>query len=174
MVETHARHAIHESASRLDPEELSRETRHVRDRLEKEKTTRGRRAGIDVKFAAGGMLDVYFATRYLQLRYDVPDEGDDRSTTTTLERLHATGALSTSAFTALHSGYVLLRSIDHYLRLILGRQARLPSVDHPALQDIARLLNFKSANVLHATLLEKMKGIREAYDAVTGGEGSGS
>ena len=173
MVETHARHAIHESAARLDPEELSRETRHVRDRLEKEKTTRGRRAGVDVKFSAGGMLDVYFATRYLQLRHDVPDEGDDRSTTTTLERLHATSALSTTAFEALHSGYVLLRSIDHYLRLILGRQARLPSVDHPALQDIAKLLGFKSAKILHDTLLEKMRGIREAYDDVTGVEGSG-
>ncbi|HET6668724.1 MAG TPA: hypothetical protein VFH15_00700 [Pyrinomonadaceae bacterium] len=173
MVETHARHAIHESAARLDPEEFCRETRYVRDRLEKEKTTRGRRAGVDVKFSAGGMLDVYFATRYLQLRYDVPDEGDDRSTTTTLERLHATAALSTSAFAALHSGYALLRSIDHYLRLILGRQARLPSVDHPALQDIAKLLGFKSAKVLHATLLEKMQGIRAAYDSVTGGDGSG-
>ena len=173
MVETHARHAIHESAARLDPEELSRETRHVRDRLEREKTTRGRRAGVDVKFAAGGMLDVYFATRFLQLRYDVPDEGEDRSTTSTLERLHATGALSTADFEALHSGYVLLRSIDHYVRLILGRQARLPSVDHPALQDIAKLLGFKSAIVLHATLLQKMKGIREAYDSVTGSEDSG-
>ena len=173
MVETHARHAIHESAARLDPDELSRETRYVRDRLEKEKTTRGRRTGVDVKFAAGGMLDVYFATRYLQLRHDVPDEGDDRSTTTTIERLHATGALSTPHFEALHNGYVLLRSIDHYLRLILGRQARLPSVDHPALHDIARLLGFESAIVLHATLLEKMKGIREAYDSVTGGVASG-
>ncbi|MDQ3472780.1 MAG: hypothetical protein M3447_03490 [Acidobacteriota bacterium] len=173
MVETHARHAIHESAAQLNPDELSRETRYVRDRLEKEKTTRGRRTGIDIKFAAGGMLDVYFATRYLQLRYDVADEGEDRSTSTTLERLHATGALSTPDFEALHHGYVLLRSIDHYLRLILGRQARLPSVDHPALQDIATLLSFESAIVLHATLLEKRNGIREAYDNVTGGAASG-
>ena len=173
MVETHARHAIHESAAKLDPDELSRETRYVRDRLEKEKTTGGRRAGVDVKFAAGGMLDVYFATRFLQLRYDVPDEGDDRSTTTTLERLHATGSLSTRDFEALHSGYVLLRSIDHYVRLILGRQARLPAVDHPALQDIAKLLGFESAIVLHTTLVEKMKGIREAYDSVTRGAASG-
>ncbi len=173
MVETHARHAIHESAGRLDPDELSRETRYVRDRLEKEKTTSGRGTGVDVKFAAGGMLDVYFATRYLQLRYDVPDEGEDRSTTTTLERLHATGALSSPDFEALRNGYVLLRSIDHYLRLILGRQARLPSVDHPALHDIAKLLDFESATVLHATLLEQMQGIREAYDSVTGGAASG-
>ena len=81
--------------------------------------------------------------------------------------------MGTPDFEALHSGYVLLRSIDHYHRLILGRQARLPSVDHPALQDIAKLLGFESALVLHATLLEKMKGIREAYDSVTGGAASG-
>ena len=142
--------------------------------MEKEKTVRGRRAGIDVKFAAGGMLDVYFATRYLQLRHDVPDEGEDRSTTTTLERLHANGALNTTEFEALHSGYVLLRSIDHYLRLILGRQARLPAVDHPALHDIATQLDFGTAENLYVTLLEKMKEIREAYDLVTSDGSSGS
>jgi glutamate-ammonia-ligase adenylyltransferase len=173
MIETHARHAIHESASKLNLETLRGETRHVRDRLEKEKTTRGRRMGIDIKFAAGGMLDVYFAARYLQLRDDLPDEGPDRSTTTTLERLHASGSLTTSDFEALQGGYILLRSIDHYLRLILGRQARLPAVDHPALQDIARQIGFESANRLQQTLVEKMKEIREAYDNITGGE-SGS
>jgi [glutamine synthetase] adenylyltransferase / [glutamine synthetase]-adenylyl-L-tyrosine phosphorylase len=170
MVETHARHAIHEAASRLDPAELRRETRHVRERLQKEKSTRGRRAGIDIKFAAGGMLDVYFATRYLQLRDDVPDEGDDRSTTSTLERLHANGSLNTSEFDSLQGGYILLRSIDHYLRLILGRQARLPAVDHPAMQDIAKQLDFESARDLHAMLLVKMKGIRAAYEEITAGE----
>lgn len=174
MIETHARHAIHEKASKISPEELSRETRYVRDRLEKEKIGRARRAGIDIKFAAGGMLDVYFATRYLQLRHDVPDEGDDRSTTTTLERLHANGALNSTAFEALHSGYVLLRSVDHYLRLILGRQARLPSVDHPALQDIATQLDFETAESLDLTLSAKMKEIREAYDYVTNDGGSDS
>ncbi|HKR61890.1 MAG TPA: hypothetical protein VJS64_19540 [Pyrinomonadaceae bacterium] len=167
MVETHARHAIHEAAGRLDPAELRRETRYVRDRLQKEKASRGRRGGIDIKFAAGGMLDVYFATRFLQLRDDVPDEGEDRSTTTTLERLHANGALNTSEFESLHSGYILLRSIDHYLRLILGRQARLPAVDHPAMQDIAKQLSFESAAVLHTTLIEKMKGIRATYEGIT-------
>jgi glutamate-ammonia-ligase adenylyltransferase len=173
MIETHARHAIHEAASKLNPEELRGGTCHVRDRLEKEKTTRGRRAGIDIKFAAGGMLDVYFATRYLQLRHDVPDEGEDRSTTTTLERLHASEALSTEDFQALHGGYILLRSIDHYLRLILGRQARLPAADHPALEDIAKQIGFESASGLHATLLQKMKEIRAAYNNITGA-GSGS
>lgn len=166
MIETHARHAIHEAASNTDPKVLKKETRHVRDRLEKEKGKRGRQGGIDVKYAAGGMLDVYFATRYLQLRDDVPDEGEDRSTATTLERLRTTGSLDAKDFAALSDGYVLLRSVDHHLRLILGRQARLPASDHPALGDIAGQLGFESGAALNETLVERMEAIHEAYDRI--------
>ncbi|MFN2517133.1 MAG: hypothetical protein ABR556_13070, partial [Pyrinomonadaceae bacterium] len=83
MIETHARHAIHEQAREIDSSELKQETQRVRERLEREKGRRDRQSGIDIKFSAGGMLDVYFATRYLQLRDDVADEGDDRSTNST-------------------------------------------------------------------------------------------
>jgi [glutamine synthetase] adenylyltransferase / [glutamine synthetase]-adenylyl-L-tyrosine phosphorylase len=167
MIETHARHAIHEAARQSDPEELKRETRHVRDRLEKEKGRQDRHRVVDVKFGAGGMLDVYFATRYLQLRDDVSDEGEDRSTASTLERLRNTDSLNEEDFAALSSGYALLRSIDHHLRLIVGRQALLPAADHPALRDIARQLGFVSAVHLHDTLVEKMRSMRQAYDRIT-------
>lgn len=167
MIEIHGRHAIHQIAQKMTPEELRRETMHVRDRLEKEKGQRGRHAGIDVKFAAGGMLDVYFGTRYLQLRDDVSDEGENRSTAATLKRLHAAGSLNREDFEELHSGYGLLRAIDHQLRLILGRQARLPTIDHPAAGDLARRLGFVSAEALNEALVEKMRCIREAYDRIT-------
>ena len=49
--------------------------------------------------AAGGMLDVYFATRYFSCAMMFRMEGDDRSTTTTLERLRATGSLDGADFT---------------------------------------------------------------------------
>ncbi|MGH9970918.1 MAG: hypothetical protein ACREBG_24430 [Pyrinomonadaceae bacterium] len=167
MIETHARHAIHETARKSDPEELKNETRYVRDRLEKEKGKRGRH-GIDVKYAAGGMLDVYFATRYLQLRDDVSDEGEDRSTATTLKRLRSTGSLDPQDYTALSEGYALLRSVDHQLRLILGRQARLPATGHPALRDLAKKLGFESAIDLNEKLVENMRAIRASYDRITG------
>ena len=41
MIETHARHAIHEKARAVDPEELKQETRRVRERLEWEKGSAG-------------------------------------------------------------------------------------------------------------------------------------
>jgi [glutamine synthetase] adenylyltransferase / [glutamine synthetase]-adenylyl-L-tyrosine phosphorylase len=169
MVETHARHRIHQNASKIDREELQSATKHVRDRLEKEKGTRGKRAGIDIKYGSGGMLDVYFAARYLQLRDEVPDEGDDRSTTFTLERLRKEGSLGDEDYSALNNGYGLLRSVDHNLRLIVGRSTRLPDPDHPTAKDVAVKMGFESALSLSEVLTEQMFSIREAYNRILGG-----
>ena len=163
MIELHARHRIHANASRVDPKELKAVTRHVRDRLEKEKGSRGRKLGTDIKYGPGGMLDVYFASRYLQLRDEVMDEGDDRSTSFTLERLREEGSLNDEDFLALSGGYSLLRSIDHNLRLIVGRSTRLPDPNHPTARDVATRVGFESASELHTSLADQMQAIRAAY-----------
>lgn len=168
MIETHARHRIHANASRFDPKELKAVTRHVRDRLEKEKGSRGRKLGTDIKYGPGGMLDVYFASRYLQLRDEVTDEGDDRSTSFTLERLREEASLSEEDFSALSRGYSLLRSIDHNLRLIAGRSTRLPDPNHPTAQDVAKRVGFESADDLKETLANQMTAIRAAYNRILG------
>lgn len=179
MVETHARHAIHEKARELEPEELRQETRRVRERLEQEKgrevsphwrpSVSGNRSrhDIDIKYSAGGMLDVYFATRYLQLRDDVADEGEDRSTLATLDRLEARGSLDTADYEALSRGYELLRFVDHELRLIVGKVASLPATDYPASREIAKRLGFETAASLSEILRERMRAIRAAYDRIT-------
>jgi glutamate-ammonia-ligase adenylyltransferase len=177
MIETHARHAIHEKARAEDPEELKQETRRVRERLEWEKGRsvgrNGRHAAraaareIDIKYSAGSMLDVYFATRYLQLRDDVGDEGENRSTLTTLRLLEANGSLDTDDYEALSQGYELLRSVDHQLRLIVGKVAVLPSTDYHVFQEIAQRLDFQTPEALGETLRERMRAIREAYDRIT-------
>jgi glutamate-ammonia-ligase adenylyltransferase len=189
MVETHARHAIHEKAREINPDELRQETRRVRERLEREKgrgigqngrQSEGRNGGrkggkggrhaTDIKYSAGGMLDVYFAARYLQLRDDVADEGEDRSTRATLERLEGSGSLETRDYEALSRGYELLRSVDHHLRLIAGKVAALPSTDYPAFREIAERLGLETPADLSETLRERMHAIREAYDRITGVE----
>ncbi|HEU4933813.1 MAG TPA: hypothetical protein VFT48_17135 [Pyrinomonadaceae bacterium] len=166
MIELHARHRIHANASRVDPKELKAVTRHVRDRLEKEKGSRGRKLGTDIKYGPGGMLDVYFASRYLQLRDEVMDEGDDRSTSFTLERLREEGSLNDEDFSALSGGYSLLRSIDHNLRLIVGRSTRLPDPNHPTARDVATRVGFESASELHTSLADQMQAIRATYKRV--------
>src|SRR5215213_1336902 len=166
MIEMHARHRIHANAAKLDVNELKTVTRHVRERLEKEKGVRGRRLGTDIKYGPGGMLDVYFAARYLQLRDEVMDEGEDRSTAFTLERLREESSLTDEDFSVLCNGYSLLRSIDHNLRLITHRSTRLPDPNHVSATDVATRAGFESVSEMQETVTEQMRAIREAYNRI--------
>jgi glutamate-ammonia-ligase adenylyltransferase len=172
MIEAEARQAIHEAARKIDGQELRTDTHRVRDRLEKEKAKPSRRGGLNIKYGAGGMLDVYFAVRYLQLRDDIRDEGDDRSTSATLERLRASGSLSAEDHAVLSAGYGLLRTVDHHLRLIVGRSARLPVAEHAAVQDIGKKLGYLNASELIAKLIDGMAAIRAVYERIIDGRGS--
>jgi [glutamine synthetase] adenylyltransferase / [glutamine synthetase]-adenylyl-L-tyrosine phosphorylase len=167
-IENSARLEIHRAALLSDPDELRIETRRVRDRLEREKARPGRRSGIDIKYGAGGMLDVYFAVRYLQLRDNIPDESEDRSTNATLDRLKSAGSLDSEDYDALRQGYALLRVIDHQLRVVIGRSARLPPPDHPAMRDIAKKLGYGTSAALIQALDERMAAIRASFERITG------
>jgi glutamate-ammonia-ligase adenylyltransferase len=167
-VEERARQIIYERAGQVGEETLRVETRRVRERLEQEKAAaRSARGVTDIKYGPGGMLDVYFATRYLQLRYGVTEELEDRSTSATLKRLRAAGALGEADYAAMNEGYAHLRTLDHYLRLIVGRSTRLPAIDHPALRDIAHCMGQASAQNLTDALATHRANIRAAYDRIT-------
>lgn len=75
-VESETRRIIHERALSVDPSELREETRRVRLALQKQRERPLRGNDIDIKYGSGGMLDIYFAMRYLQLRDNVPDVGE--------------------------------------------------------------------------------------------------
>ena len=113
------------------------------------------------------MLDVYFAARYLQLRDEVLDEGEDRSTAFTLERLREEGSLSEDDFSVLSSGYSLLRSIDHNLRLDRAAARRVcPIRITSTAKDVATRMGFGSVAELQETLDGQMRAIREAYNRI--------
>ncbi|MBA3241200.1 MAG: hypothetical protein H0T60_08225, partial [Acidobacteria bacterium] len=118
----------------------------------------------------GGMLDVYFAARYLQLRDQLPDEDSDRSTRATLERLRAAGSLGVEDFDALCEGYSLLRRLDHQLRLLVGRSTRLPAApDHPLIRDLSLRLGYSAPAEMTLELAARMSAVRAAYERVTQG-----
>ncbi len=166
-VESRARAAVHDGAAASGPAQLAAETRRVRERLARE---RGVGRANDIKYGRGGMLDVYFAARFLQLRDRLPDDEADRSTRATLQRLLEAGSLDRQDFDALCGGYTLLRRLDHELRLLAGRSTRLPSAeDHPVLRDLARRTGHATPAALTRELAERMTAVRDAYERITTG-----
>jgi glutamate-ammonia-ligase adenylyltransferase len=162
-VEENARKNIHERACEIEKTELKTETKRVRELLEREKTKNLRRGEIDIKYGAGGLLDVYFAVRFLQLRDNVADENENRSTSASLERLHSAGSLDEEDFTALSNGYDFLRRVDHALRLAAGRATRIPSSSHPLLNQVAIRLQISEKELLELLVLRTTE-IRTSFN----------
>jgi glutamate-ammonia-ligase adenylyltransferase len=162
-VEENARINIHERACEIEKTELKAETKRVRELLEREKTKNLRRGEIDIKYSAGGLLDVYFAVRFLQLRDNIPDKNENRSTSASLERLRAAGSLGEEDFTAFSNGYDFLRRIDHALRLAAGRATRIPSSSHPLLNQVAVRLQISEKELLELLVLRTTE-IRAAFN----------
>lgn len=169
-VEHETRRIIHERAVALDPDELKAETRRVRIALEQQRARTRRGSDIDIKYGSGGMLDVYFAMRYLQLRHNIPDDDADRSTPTMLRHLLSSGSLSTQIHSDLLSGYEFLSTLDHGLRLTVGRTTRLPLANQHALETIATRMDLASPTELLEHLTAHRLAIRDAFDQIVPGD----
>ncbi len=166
-----ARKIIHENAQKLKTQDselrtLEDETRRIRERLETEKSSRSKTNEIDIKFGAGGMLDVYFAVRFLQLRDNVPDDAGNRSTDFTLEKLHENKSLRREDFQNFAGGYAFLSELDHHLRLTVGRSTRLPVANQTALETIAKRMQIDSVKDLLEQLTLQRLNIRASFDAI--------
>ncbi len=158
MTENAARKIIHAKAQTIDLQELKAETLRMRERLEQEKS-----AKLDIKFGAGGMLDVYFAMRFLQLRDNIPDDTENRSTRFMLKKLYEFGSLDKENFDNFYNGYEFLSRLDHNLRLTIGRSNSLPSSN---LDLIAQRLNLLNGKELIEQLTLHRLNIRETYEQI--------
>lgn len=165
-VEAEIREIIHAKAQKIDPDELSAETRRIRMSLEKRRSDARRRFDIDIKYGQGGMLDIYFAIRFLQLRDYVPDDDASRSTDLTLAKLKDAGSLSDENFVKLLGGYTFLSKLDHDLRLTVGRTTRLPLANKNALSIIAERMKIGSIESLLESVTVHRLDIRSAFDAI--------
>lgn len=165
-VENETRRMIHERASAADPFELRDETRRVRLALEQQRAGTHRGGEIDIKYGSGGILDIYFAMRYLQLRDNIPDDESDRSTPFMLEKLRAHDALPQDQYTEMLAGYEFLSTLDHNLRLTVGRTTRIPLGNENALKTIAARMHLGSTAELLEQLTVHRLNIRSAFDAI--------
>jgi glutamate-ammonia-ligase adenylyltransferase len=166
-----ARKIIHENAGELEFSEgnfqtLIDETRRVRELLEAEKFASRRSQEIDIKFGAGGMLDVYFAVRFLQLRHNIPDDAENRSTRFMLEKLFRNNCLTEEDFINFSAGYDYLSELDHHLRLTVGRSTRLPLAKRKALQTITARMKLVSVTDLLEKLTVHRLNVRQSFENI--------
>jgi [glutamine synthetase] adenylyltransferase / [glutamine synthetase]-adenylyl-L-tyrosine phosphorylase len=165
-IEKKIRGIIHEKAERFEHVELASETRRIRRGLEKQRVGLGRSRDIDIKYGDGGMLDIYFAIRFLQLRDRMPDDDASRSTESTLTRLKDTGSLSAAHYATLLAGYEFLSALDHNVRLTIGRTTRLPLANEKALATIAERMGVASTHELLTELTAHRLEIRSAFEEI--------
>lgn len=166
-VEFEIRNIIHSKAKQISPLELAAETRRIRVGLEMGRSDVRRSRDIDIKYGEGGMLDIYFAIRFLQLRDDVHDSEGRRSTDSTLERIFESGSLESNLFQQLLNGYNFLSALDHNLRLTVGRTTRLPIANKHALATIAERMELATPDELLQRLTQHRIEIRSAFDLIT-------
>ncbi|MEO6051941.1 MAG: hypothetical protein ABIP78_11495, partial [Pyrinomonadaceae bacterium] len=165
-IEKENRRIIHERAAVLDNDEIKQETYRIRLALEQQRSGPRRGSEIDIKYGSGGTLDIYFAMRYLQLRDNVPDDIDDRSTAFMLKKLRAGGALKPKLYNELAAGYEFLSALDHNLRLTVGRTTRVPVANETALKTIAARMGLADTAELLEHLTIHRLNIRSAFDSI--------
>jgi len=120
------------------------------------------------KTSAGGVYDIDFLCGYLLVRHGITQKAGglrDR-----LWRCAGAGLIAKADAAALDHAAELLRTVEHLVRLVVGRKRKwLPATEH-ARQVTERLttkvLNRKFPRGLEAQLIETVRRVREIYELV--------
>ncbi len=143
--------------------ELAREVRHMRQRLEREKARGSARRNI--KFGVGGMLDVYFATRYLQLKHHIPDP-PTRGTLPLIDHLLDRAVIDQIQHRILFDGYAFLRWTDHCLRLLFDRPKQVIPSNEQQLRSLAHQFGAESSEAWQQEYQAHTTQIRRVYEQI--------
>ena len=117
---------------------------------------------LDLKKTEGGIIEIEFATRMLQIRHASEAPGVKRADVAgALQALEETGALDTDAARTLHDAYVLFRRIENRIRMMLGRSASALPDSAEARGDLATRLEIDGDP---ATIVQDLKSrVHGAY-----------
>ncbi|HSO76847.1 MAG TPA: hypothetical protein VLU47_18620, partial [Blastocatellia bacterium] len=76
------------------------------------------------------------------------------------------GAIDESSARILFEGYWFLRSLDHWMRLLMDRARPVLPASAVAMGDIARALGMNSVEELERAVAQHTAGIRGVYEGV--------
>ena len=149
----------------VDAAELAAAMTAMRDKIERE--TAGAASPVDLKAGRGGLIDIEFASQYLQLVLG-PEEPQLR-TPSTLEALRAAVRLVPDLAghcALLADAYLYLRRIEHRIRIVHDASAQRLPADAVELDKLARRLGLGDGRALDAAYRRWTGEVRRAYDAV--------
>ncbi len=146
---------------------------HLRMRMQKELAREGPNR-FDVKLGHGGIVDVEFATQWLQMKYGGDPRVRTTDTETALGALDACGYLDPGIAVVLREGYAMLRKLEQALRVVHGTSASFIEEARRALAALARRMGFRdgSNGTGARALVERYRAVtddvRAAYLGVLG------
>jgi glutamate-ammonia-ligase adenylyltransferase len=145
---------------------------HLRTRMQKELTHERldrSPARYDLKVGRGGIVDVEFASQWLQMRHGEDPRVRTTETEVALAALETCGYLDAASADALREGWRFLRRLEQRLRIAHGTSATLLEEGAPGLAALARRMRMHDAPRVRAeaALLERYVGVtrevRAAY-----------
>ena len=151
---------------------------HLRMRMERELGHERPPARYDLKVGRGGLVDVEFATQWLQMRHGRDVRVRSAETETALAALESCGYIDTAEAEALREGWRFLRRLEQRLRIAHGTGATLIEEGAPGLVPLSRRMGMHDLPPARAeeALLERYvavtREVRAAYLRVLGLEKS--
>lgn len=155
---------------------------HLRMRMERELGSErlDRPPGrYDVKVGRGGIVDIEFATQWLQMRHGADPRVRTTETEVALSALDSCGYLDETVADALREGWRFLRRLEQRLRIAHGTSVTLLEQGAPGLVVLARRMGMHDSvhAPAQALLLERYlavtRDVRAAYLRVLGLESAG-
>jgi glutamate-ammonia-ligase adenylyltransferase len=130
---------------------------------------KGDRERWDLKYAAGGLIDLEFIAQYLQLVHAAkhPDLLDT-STARVLDKAWQLGLLAVDDAEVLRSAVRLYHDLTQILRLCLIEQFHPKKADAGLLRLLARAADVPDFAALEATVIETQAKVREVFVRILG------
>jgi [glutamine synthetase] adenylyltransferase / [glutamine synthetase]-adenylyl-L-tyrosine phosphorylase len=149
------------------------EMHRLRLRMERE-LARERPGRFDLKSGRGGLLDIEFATQWLQMRHGRDPRVRTPDTAAALDALGTLGYLSRLDYETFREGYVFLRRLEQRIHVLHGVSSTTLEPRAPGFLQLARRLGFYDSAARSAVdeLAERYRdttdAVRAAYERVLG------
>ena len=147
------------------PDEIAREIRSIKARVEAERIPPGEDADFHLKLGPGGLSDIEFLTQLLQLKHGgAMPELRVTGTFPALHRLREAEILSAAAYDSLHDSYLFCTRVRLRLHLQQGSVSNSLPTDPDSTARLAASLGFERTSELREQYRRYTRRARRSFE----------